>query len=236
MKKPVFVNGQIYHAFNRGVEKRKIFNNDSDRYRFIHDLFEFNDSAPTFNALYRFNRQSMEVQPQYIEREGMRPRKLLVDVLAFCLMPNHYHLLVRQRVDDGVINFMKKMGTGYAMYFNQKYNRVGPLFQGRFKAVLVDKESHLLHLPFYIHANPLDIILSDWQEEKFDPEKAEKFLGSYRWSSYLDYSGKKNFPSVTQREFLTDYFNNNFKKEMFTWLKDIHSENNLENIKDVMLE
>ena len=102
--------------------------------------------------------------------------------------------------------------------------------------MLVDKESHLLHLPFYIHANPLDIILSDWQEKKFDLEKAKKFLDSYRWSSYLDYSGKKNFPSVIQSGFLTDYFKGGFKGEMIGWLENIHSESNLENIRDVMLE
>lgn len=235
MKKPAFVNEQFYHIFNRGVEKRTVFENDKDRVRFIHDLFEFNDTDPAINVLYRFNKQSMEVQPQYIERER-KPRKLLLDILAFCLMPNHYHLLVKQRLDNGVINFMKKIGTGYTMYFNQKYQRVGPLFQGRFKAALVNKESHLLHLPFYIHANPLDIILSDWQEEKFDLKRVGRFLNSYRWSSYLDYSGQKNFPSITQREFFNNYFKGNFKKEMDSWMENIHSENKLENIKDVTLE
>lgn len=126
-------------------------------------------------------------------------RKLLVDILAFCLMDNHFHLLLRQRKERGIVTFMQKLGTGYTNYFNKKYTRVGSLFQGRFKAVLLEKESHFLYLPFYIHANPLAVLAPS---ERANPEKALQFLASYRWSSYPDYIGKKNVPSVTSRDFL----------------------------------
>lgn len=236
--KPRFVANEIYHIYNRGVEKRNIFVNDNNRFRFIHDLYEFNDESPALNIYYKFPPgQSYEVQlRKMVEQRKKELRKPLVEILVFCLMENHYHLLMRQNSENGIVRFMQKLGTGYTNYFNTTYERVGPLFQGRFKAVLIEKESHLLHMPFYIHANPLDIIFSGWKEKKFNFEKAIVFLNTYRWSSYLDYAGKKNFPSVIQSEFLVDYFKGNYKKEMHTWLKNIYSENSFESIQEVMLE
>src|SRR3989338_7490261 len=120
-------------------------------------------------------------------------------------MPNHYHLLIRQLKDGGIVKFMHKFGMGYAKFFNEKYQRVGALFQGPFKAILVERQAHFTHLPFYINANPLDLKFPTWREQKLkNPKKAMEFLENYRWSSFPDYIGKKNFPSVTQREFLTD--------------------------------
>jgi len=92
-KKPQFVENQIYHIYNRGVEKRNVFMKDVDYLRFIHDLFELNNEEPINNINYFFNKQSMEVQPRYIEVER-KPRKLLVEILIFTLMPNHFHLLL----------------------------------------------------------------------------------------------------------------------------------------------
>jgi len=231
MKRVRFVNNEIYHIFNRGVEKRNIFSDKKDYFRFIHNLFEFNDEAPALNANYHFNPQSMEVEPQYTRK----PRKMLVEILAFCLMPNHYHLLVRQKRENGITNFMQKLGTGYTMYFNQKYKRVGALFQGRFKAVLVNKESHFIHLPYYIHSNPLDLIFPEWREgELKNFREAINFLKKYRWSSFLDYIGIKNFPSVTSRKFLANILGKpkEYLKEMENWLKEM----DLTEFKEVILE
>ena len=86
------------------------------------------------------------------------PHLPIVEILAFVLMPNHFHLILQQKVDSGITKFMHKLGTGYTMYFNEKYSRVGHLFQGRFKAVLVEKDHHFLYLPHYIHLNPLDLM------------------------------------------------------------------------------
>ena len=227
MKKPRFVENQIYHIYNRGVEKRNVFENDKDYFRFIHDLFEFNDTDASLNMAYYFNSQSMEVEPQYLKKER-KPRKLLVEILVFTLMPNHFHLLLRQKQDDGIKKFMQKLGTGYTMYFNKKYKRVGGLFQGRFKAVHVNKDAHFIHLPYYIHSNPTDL--------NYGGSTSIDFLEKYRWSSFLDYIGKKNFPSVTSREFLLDFFDGEkeYKKEMTVWLKE--KDENIEKIKDIMLE
>jgi len=229
MKKPQFVNNQIYHVYNRGVDKREIFLNTKDYFRFIHDLFEFNDQDYADNLNYRFaltlKNQSMGVELPYIIQK--KPRKLLVEILEFCLMPNHYHLLLKQECDNGITKFMQKLGTGYTNYFNQKYERTGSLFQGRFKAILIENDSHFLHIPYYIHLNPLDLKFPHWRNRKIrNYKKVMGFLENYRWSSLKDYVGKKNFPSVTQREFLLKCFggHDEYKKEILNWLKDIDIE------------
>jgi len=228
-----FVNEGIYHVYNRSVEKREIFVDDQDRFRFIHDLFEFNDEAPAVNFYYKRPLiQSYEAKPRKIEQQK---RKLLVEILAFVVMPNHFHLLLRQIKENGISNFMHKLGTGYTMYFNQKYERAGSLFQGTYKAVLVNQEAHFIHLPYYIHLNPLDLKFPEWRDREIKNYKqAMKFLENYRWSSFLDYIGKKNFPSVTQREFLNEFFEGpeNYKKDAMKWLKEM----DLEEIEDFTLE
>ena len=228
-----FVNKEIYHVYNRSVEKREIFVDDQDRFRFIHDLFEFNDEAPAVNFYYKRPLiQSYEAKPRKIEQQK---RKLLVEILAFVVMPNHFHLLLRQIKENGISNFMHKLGTGYTMYFNQKYERAGSLFQGTYKAILVNQEAHFIHLPYYIHLNPLDLKFPEWRDREIKNYKqAMKFLENYRWSSFLDYIGKKNFPSVTQREFLNEFFEGpeNYKKDAMKWLKEM----DLEEIEDFTLE
>ncbi|NCO44468.1 hypothetical protein GW888_00105 [Candidatus Wolfebacteria bacterium] len=221
--KPVI--GEIYHIYNRGIEQRNIFLDDDDRLRFIHDLFEFNDENPTINLAYHFGqKQSKEVGLPKIERV---PRKLLIDLLIFCLMPNHFHLMIKQQKEGGITAFMRKLGTGYTNYFNKKYNRVGHLLQGKYKIVHANQESHFIHLPYYIHLNPLDADFPEWRERKIkNYKKAMKFIENYRWSSFQDYIGIKNFPSVTQREFLLKFFEGpaQYKKDVANWLKNIDPE------------
>ena len=232
-KREYFAPGQVYHVYNRGVDKRKIFLNEEDHLRFIHNLFEFNDQTPAFNMGYSFRAVQNKNTPPV--KRKTEPRKLLVDILAFCLMPNHFHLLLRPRVEGGVTLFMHKLGAGYANYFNLKYERSGALFQGRYKSVLVNQEPHFIYLPFYIHLNPLDLATPEWRNKELkDYKKATKFLESYRWSSYLDYIGKPNFPSVTQRDFLLKFFEGpqNYKSQMDWWLKEL----SLETISDITLE
>ena len=222
----------IYHVLNRGVDKRTIFLDKTDHYRFVHDLFEFNDENLTFNSRYSFSLNSIDIGRRYI-----KPRKLLVDILAFCLMPNHYHLLIKPRGDNSLSAFMKKLNMGYAKYFNIKYNRSGALFQGKYKAVSVISDTHFIHLPYYIHFNPLDIKFPEWRGRKIkNVKRAIEFLSSYRWSSHLDYSGEKNFPSVTNRTFLLEYFGGHkeYSKNIESWLSALDPED--ENLKPLLLE
>ena len=231
---------EVHHVLSRGVDKRKIFMDDKDRFRFIHDLFEFNDQAPAENVLYHLRRPSIDVGHRYdadVRRRNINrpPRKILVNLYAFCLMPNHYHLLLSPFVENGISLFMKKLNGGYAKYFNQKYKRTGTLFEGRFKSVLTENHAHFIHLPYYIHLNPLDLIAPEWRKRKTeDYKKAIEFLDSYRWSSHLDYTGQSNFPSVTQRDFLLEIIGGEeqYKKLIGNWLADCKEAR----IRDITLE
>lgn len=225
----------LYHVLNRGVDKRKIFLNDKDYLRGIHDLFEFNDEAPVNNLTYFFRNNSKDVGRHYIKRAERKARKLLVKIHAFCLMPNHYHLILSESTENGIPLFMKKFNGGYAKYFNEKYERKGALFEGRYKKVIIKDEAHFIHLPYYIHLNPLDLIMPEWRERRLSNfTKAMKFLNSYRWSSHPDYAGEKNFPSVTQREFLLEFFGGNeqYKRGITEWLKEL----SIDNVRDLTFE
>lgn len=194
-----FVTNSYYHVYNRGVEKRDIFMEENDYLRFIHDLYEFNDTSPANPN----NRRIVGGTTSNNNKE----RDQLVEIICFCLMPNHFHLILRQLKEDGITQFMKKLGTGYAMYFNKKYERVGSLFQGRFKSILVGSDEYLVHLSRYIHLNPVGLVDQHWSKQGIESwPKVKKFLQNYRYSSYLDYIQIRNFPSVTSRDFLLSYF------------------------------
>lgn len=221
-----FVTNELYHVYNRGVEKRNIFLDDKDRMRFIHDLYEFNDKNPTLNLNYRVGPQvkSMEVSPPYMKTQS---RETIVKILAFCLMDNHFHLLIKQKIDNGITMFMHKLGTGYTNSFNKRYGRVGSLFQGKFKAINIQKEEQLIYLPYYIHLNPVELAYPKWKENGLQNYKeALRFLDNYRWSSHLDYAGNKNFPSLTEREFLLKNFGGHsfYKKEFKNWIREYSEE------------
>jgi len=209
----------FYHTLNRGVDKRTIFLDKQDYLRFIHDLYELNneDRVETTSRIFK-------ADPNITKSADRKKRKMIVDVLAFCLMPNHYHLLLSPRIKNGIPLFMQKINMGYSKYFNQKYEREGTLFQGRYKNILITDNTHFLHLPFYIHFNPLDLSHPEWRENKIkNPKKALEFLESYRWSSHLDYLGIKNFPSVLNMKPLMEIFgnNNDYQKLVGNYLKDI---------------
>lgn len=228
----------LYHILSRGVDKRKLFLNDEDYLRGIHDLFEFNDTEPVenFGHFFRNQNQYIDVRRRYIEtKREKRKRKLLVKIHTFCLMPNHYHLLLSEATENGIPLFMKKFNGGYARYFNEKYERKGTLFEGRYKKVIIKDEAHFVHLPYYIHLNPLDLIAPEWRGRKLNNfKKAMNFLDTYRWSSHLDYAGEKNFPSVTQRDFLLGFFEGpkQYRRGITDWLKEL----SIEDMRDLVLE
>ena len=226
--RPQIIPGNIYHILSRGVDKRKLFLDEEDFMRFIHNLFEFNDAQPLPNNTYLFKTNPSGFPSPNIERQQKqrRPRILLAEMLTFCLMKNHYHLLVRARSKEWLTLFMRRLNMGYANYFNLKYKRAGALFEGRYKCIAVDNDAHFIHLPFYIHCNPLDYFAPNWRERDVkDYKKAFAYLENYRWSSFPDYIGKKNFPSVTQRDLLLKFFDGpeQYKKSMTSWLKEMDS-------------
>jgi putative transposase len=182
---------EFWHLIGRGVDKRDIVLDDSDRARFIHDLYIFNDANPTPNFIVLGRHDSA------------RQREQLVDIHVYSLMKNHYHILVSERIEGGISLFMKKLNMGYAKYFNEKYERSGALWQGKHRRVFIERDAHFLYIPFYIHLNSLDYVMPEWREGKVqNVQEAIKHLADYRWSSHLDYLGVQNFPSVIRTDVL----------------------------------
>lgn len=215
MKRPEFVNEHIYHIYNRGVEKRNIYLGEEDCLRFTNSLYIFNDTNPSLN----FGRDLIEVGLQ----SRFKKREPFISILAYCLMPNHYHLMVQQKIDNGITEFMRKLDTGYTNFFNIKYDRVGPLFQGKFKAILLENESHFIHLPHYIHLNPLDLKMPEWRKGWIKNDQMINFIKQYRWSSLLDYLGYENFPIITERDFLQECIGKpqSFIESMNDWMSNL---------------
>ncbi|MCL5011265.1 MAG: transposase [Patescibacteria group bacterium] len=155
-----------------------------------------------------------------IEEKERKRRNLFVEILAFCLMPNHIHLLLKQLKDNGISEFMKKLG-GYVSYFNLKHKRKGHLFQDKFKEVYIEDEEQLKTAFVYVHTNPASLIEPGWKEKGIkDLHKTIDFIENYKWSSYADYIGGKNFPSLTSREFLLEIMGGpeRYKKFVDDWL------------------
>lgn len=215
--RPIIQTGEIYHVYNRGVEKRDVFCERVDYIRFIHDLFEFND---TRSAL-QFDRRYQPEDNVGSRTSNIRRGERLVEILCFCLMNNHYHMLVRPIVDDGLTIFMRKLGTGYTNAFNAKNERVGPLFQGKYKVKHVDREEYLRHLVCYIHLNPLKFCRVLYKNKKIDFDKTWNKLNKYRWSSHLDYLGEDNFGSVIEKKFILELFGSSASYSEFVrdWIK-----------------
>ena len=202
IKRPQLANNETYHIVLRGVGDSLIFKDENDYYRAIFSLFEFNTVEPIEVRKQRERRKTIKVNGGLSSADT---RDMLVDILAFCFMPNHIHLWLKQMKDNGITRFMRKFGTGYASYFNKKYSRKGHLFQGRFQAVHVKTNEQFQNLFVYIHTNPISLVEPKWKEKGITNQREViKFLENYRWSSYSDYIGKKNFSSVTERNFVLD--------------------------------
>lgn len=189
MRRVKFVTNHYYHIYNRGTEKRTIFQETKDYRRFLLNLSEFNTDGPVHLASQLVIRKSFN---------EAKPHKKLVDILCYCLLPNHFHLLIKQLIDNGITQFMHKLNTGYAMFFNKKWNHTGRLFEGTFKAKIIEDDAYILHLSRYIHLNPLELIEPHWKEEGIrDRLRVKEFLEGYHWSSYPTYIEKENSKIVS---------------------------------------
>ena len=206
-----FAPEEYFHIYNRGTDKRKIFDDQKDYQRFTESLYLFNSTERVVLRL-------IPKKDRFIyDRE-----ETIVDIGAYCLMPNHFHLLVRAKNDNGVSSFMEKIQTAYSMYFNKKYKRSGSLFEGPFKAQHVSRDEYLKYLFAYIHLNPIKIIDLEWKEKGIsDINKSEKFLNSYNSSSYPDYMiGNRLEANILNRKAFPEYFNetSGFKDFVKFWL------------------
>lgn len=226
-RKEKFENGDIVHIILRGVNGNLIFKHIEDYFRGIFSIYEFNNLKPV--SIY-WRRKARIAFKNKIQRgptslSFMDERERMVDVLCFSFMPNHIHLLVKQIKDNGITEFMRKVGTGYGGYINRRYKRQGHVFQSSFNAVKIKTNEQLKVVFAYIHTNPISLIYKDWKDIKIgdkDFKKITEFSKNYKWSSYLDYIGIKNFPSVIQREFMLELFGgeNNCKEFILDYIKN----------------
>ncbi len=207
-----FEIGGVYHLFNRGYDKRQIYLDDNDYLRFIECLYYFN-TQDEVSVRIRDVRQveSSKAYSRTFQRDPKQAKKWkpLVELMGFTLMPNHYHLIVREIVQGGISLYMQRMGNGYTGYFNIKYDRggTGGIFQSRYRCVRIESDSQLVNIFSYVHTNPVELIESRWKDLIVkNPHGAVDWLERYWQSSYLDYIGLGNFPNVTQRDFFLELF------------------------------
>lgn len=183
----IYVENGYYHVFNRGVEKRVIFEDSQDYKVFLSYIKEYLSLPPDPNQFLKeltFKGQAFKGVPRLPKNYNGE-----IELVAYCLMPNHFHFLIKQNSKFGLPSFMQSLLTRYSAYFNKKYDRVGSLFQGRYKAVMVKDDRQLLILSRYIHRNPLEIT----------PDLEDAY------SSYADYLGKRN-TSWLKPKIVLDFF------------------------------
>lgn len=215
-----FRNGYIYHIFNRGVERRQIFLSIRDHERFCM-LLEYYRFANIPKSFSHYLNLPLEERKTYYDSQQSHPH--IIEILAYCLMPNHFHLLVKQQQEDGVREAVSNIANGYAKYFNTKRRRVGPLFQGPFKAVRIETDEQLVHVSRYIHINPV-----------VSGVIPEKDLLNFPWSSLSSYVGKVRFPWIEDEPVLSHFRQRQQYREFVT--DQISYGRDLEKIKHLILE
>lgn len=216
-----FVTGEIYHIFNRSIAKQPIFKrkNDYERIYNLIDFYRFNKPKLRFS---HYNRLRLKERKEFLD--NLYSLNKLIDIFAFCLMPNHIHLLVKQNDKDGIATFMSNVQNSYAKYFNTKNKRTGALFQSMFKSVRIESDEQIIHAARYIHLNPLtSYILKDINK-----------LKNYSWSSFYDYMRKQSLGFI-DKEIIMGYFSSLAEFKKFT-LDQVEYQRELEKIKHLMLE
>ena len=198
-RKTVLASGEYYHIFNRGVNHTPIFLSVRDYKRFLKTVLYY---------------QGQEVKPRYSfynpNIHNFTGKGKLVEIIAYCLMPNHFHFLLKQTIDKGIENFVRKSTNSYTKYFNIKNKRIGPLFQGRFQSVHIETNEQLLHLSRYIHLNPIVSYVA-------------RDLESYEWSSFKDYFSNLNICSkdVILKQFKSAEDYKNFLLDQENYAKEL---------------
>jgi len=199
-----FAIGEFYHLYSRGVEKRKIFLDTWDYRHFLYLMYVCN------------TRKSITLRDI---RKNFDRGETVVNIGLYCLMPNHFHILVHEKVQRGVSDYMRKLLTAYSMYFNKKYKRTGRLFESVFKSEHVSDDNHLKYLYSYIHLNPAKLKDKDWRGNKGrDTVGLLEFICSYRYSSINEYLNR-NYKILEPKTF-PQYFTSpeEHKSELFEWL------------------
>ena len=172
-RKQSFAISEYYHLYNRGVEKRKIFLDKRDYLHFLYLMYVCNTIK---------NIKTRDLGNDFDREET------IVSIGAYCLMPNHFHILVKEKTNNGISLFMRKLLTAYAMYFNVKYKRTGRLYENTFKSSHVGDDRYLKYLFAYIHLNPAKLIDKNWKEKQTKKvHQLLKFVSMYEFSSLQEY-------------------------------------------------
>lgn len=186
--------GEYYHIFNRGVNKQLIFHETTDWARFLFLILHF-QSPVIFQNIGRPTKEFVKHSVFNINSDEII-KKRYVELTAFCLMPNHFHLIVKEVKEGGISQYMQRVLNSYTKYFNTKYKKSGHLFQGPYKAVHVENNEQLLYLSAYIHRNPREFTNWSGKEDK------------YQWSSYQDLVKQNRFEKLINSDIITDQFKN----------------------------
>lgn len=215
-RKVRFVKGEYYHVYNRGVDKRTIFNDEQDVTRFLQSMLEFNVEKP-IGSIY---------ENSFLKQDVSQKSNPLVSFTAYCLNPNHFHLILTPLLERGLESFMQRLGTGYTLYFNNKNKRSGALFQGNFKASHIDSNEYLLHVSAYVNLNDKTHQLGG---------EASKLVRS-SWNEYLELKLQKG--AICQKEIVLEQFKKSeYKKFALSSLQDILARKALENeIKKILID
>ena len=223
INRPQLINDEFYHISSRTVGDTIVFDNENDFYRGIFSIYEFNNINPVNIWRRRQERKKEKATEKSIatsdvakillrstsqdllqESKKIDQRDKFVEILAFSFMPNHLHLILKQIKNNGITEFMRKVNGGYAKYFNEKYSRKGHLFN-KFYPVHIKDDNQMKTTFTYVHTNLISLIEPGWKENGVkNPKKVKEFLENNKRHSYPDYLGKKNFPSVTEREFILE--------------------------------
>jgi len=195
IRKTPLVTGETYHIYNRGIDKRTIFENKLDYKRFLDSILELNTENPSGGL---FHKHILEKKGINKNLENNKP----IELIAYCLNPNHFHLIVKQLSDNGISKFMHRLGTGYTQYFNNQNDRTGSLFQGKFKSKHIDTNEYLFYLSAYVNLND--------QIHKINNEHGTVF------SSLEEYT--KNIDGVCEKNIILDQYNG--KQEYAKFLDD----------------
>lgn len=217
MRRVTFTEGEFYHLYNRGVDKRVVFTDAAEYKRFIAYLLILNDTEQVRADNMLRGTYSMQDKPQHP----------LVALGVFCLMPNHFHLYATPLVEGGISKFMQRLQTAYTMYFNEKHERSGSLFQGTFKAEHVGNDQYAKYLFSYIHLNPAKIVDSSWRE--FGPRdfrKVKEYVSTYPYSSIGEYQSGKHL--ITDPDPFPRYFSTtkDVEDHIDSWL-DVRNQTDL---------
>ncbi len=190
-----------FHCYNRGIDKRTVFESEDDSERFLQLLYLANSGK---------NLHMADISVRRTDDIVSRPRaRTLVSIGAYCLMPNHYHLLLKEIREGGITQFMQRLGTAYTMYFNTKNDRTGNLFMKPFRSRHVGEDRYFQQVVNYIHCNPAERFEPGWKKGVVrNMNRLEKWLRAYRYSSFPDYAGvRRPIVSILSRDGFEVYRN-----------------------------